>query len=95
MATPSRTVPKTRPLHVTFSLLERVGLRSQKEGIWGKKIVWGWAGQKKEKRMRKKRGVSEPFFTVKPTAGPPSQNPSPEPFPEPSQNWAASIRHLM
>ena len=41
-----------------LSLLERVELRSQKEGILGKEIAWGrvgWAGQKKEKRMRKKK----------------------------------------
>ena len=52
-ATPSRTVPKTQPLQ-----LERVDLRSQKERILGKRIVWGrvgWTGQKKEKRMCKKR----------------------------------------
>ena len=52
------TVPKTQPLQVAFPLLERVDLRSQKEGILGKKIAWGrvgWTGQKKEKRMRKKR----------------------------------------
>ena len=57
-ATPSRTVPKTQPLEVAFSLLERVDLRSQKDRILGKKIAWGrvgWTGQKKEKRMRKKR----------------------------------------
>ena len=43
-ATPSRTVPKTQPLYVAFSL-ERVDLRSQKEGILRKKIAWrkeGW-----------------------------------------------------
>ena len=64
-ATPSRTVPKTQPLQVTFSLLERVDLRSPKEGILGKKIAWGragWTGQEKEKRMRKKRWDFS-FFT--------------------------------
>ena len=34
-------VPKTQPLQVAFSLLDRVDLRSQKEGILGKKIGWG------------------------------------------------------
>ena len=51
--------PKPKPLQVTFSLLERVDLRSQKEGTLGKKIAWGRAGwtgqQKKKKRMRKKK----------------------------------------
>ena len=59
-ATSSRTVPKTQPLQVAFSLRERVGLRSQKGRILGKKIAWGregWTGQKKEKRMHKKRWV--------------------------------------
>ena len=59
-ATPSRTVPKTQPLRVAFSLRERADLRSQKEGILGKKIAWGRVGrtgQKKEKRMHKKRWV--------------------------------------
>ena len=57
-ATPSRTVPKTQPLEVDFSLRERVDLRSQKEGILGEKIAQGrvgQTGQKKEKRMHKKR----------------------------------------
>ena len=61
-ATPSRTVPKTQPLEVAFSLLERVDLRSQKDRILGKKIAWGrvgWTGQKKEKRMHKKRWGKE------------------------------------
>ena len=57
-ATSSRTVPKTQPLEVAFSLRERVGLRSQKGRILGKKIAWGregWTGKKKEKRMHKKK----------------------------------------
>ena len=57
-ATPSRTVPKTQPLQVAFSLLERVDSRSQKEGSLGKKITWGrvgWTGQENERRMRRKR----------------------------------------
>ena len=36
-----------------FSLLERVDLRSQKEGILGKRIAWGrvgWTEQKKRKK---------------------------------------------
>ena len=52
--------PKTQPLEVAFSLRERVGLRSQKGRILGKKIAWGRegrTGQKKEKRMHKKRWV--------------------------------------
>ena len=56
--TPSRTGPKTQPLQVAFALRERVDLRSQKEGILGKRIAWGRVGrtgQKKEKRMHKKR----------------------------------------
>ena len=36
--TPSRTVPKTQPLQVAFSLLERVDLRPQK--------FWGFRGRK-------------------------------------------------
>ena len=58
-ATSSRTVPKTQPLQVAFSLRERVDLRSQKEGILGKKIAWGrvgWAGQKKGKKDAPKKG---------------------------------------
>ena len=50
--------PKTQPLQVAISLRQRVDLRSQKEGILGKKIAWGRVGrtrQKKEKRMHKKR----------------------------------------
>ena len=46
----SRTVPKTQAL-VAYFLLERVDLRSQKEGILGKKIAWGrvgWTRQKKK-----------------------------------------------
>ena len=57
-ATPSRTVPKTKPLQVAFPLQERVDLGCQKEGILGKKIArgrMGRTGQKKEKRMHKKR----------------------------------------
>ena len=55
----SRTVPKTRSLHVTFSLLERVDLRSQKEGILGKEIAWGrvgWTRQKTRKKGCAKKG---------------------------------------
>ena len=48
-ATPSRAVPKTQPLEVAFSLLERVDLRSQKEGILVRGRV-GWTGQKKGKK---------------------------------------------
>ena len=60
-STPSRTVPKTQPLQVAFSLLERVDLRSQKEGILGKNVAWeGWGGraQKKGKngRAKEKKG---------------------------------------
>ena len=61
-ATPSRTIPKTQPLQVAFSLWERVDLRSQKEGILGKKVARGRVGrtgQKKEKRMHKKRWVDK------------------------------------
>ena len=67
VATPSRTVTKTQPLEVALSLQERVDLRCQKEGILGKKIAWervGWTGQKKEKRMRKKRWVKCVCATV-------------------------------
>ena len=65
----SRTVPKTQALQATFALLERVDLRSQKGGIWGKKIAWGregWTGQtkKKAKRMRKKRWVLSLVCTI-------------------------------
>ena len=63
-ATPCRTVPKTQPLQVAISLRERVDLRPQKEGIWGKKIAWGRVGRKgkkKEKRMHKKRWGSNYF----------------------------------
>ena len=52
--------PKPSHLQVAFSLRERVDLRSQKEGILGKKVAWGRVGrtgQKKEKRMHKKRWV--------------------------------------
>ena len=52
-STPSRTVPKTQPLEVAFSLLERVDLRSQKGRIFGKKMAWGrvgWTEQKKRKK---------------------------------------------
>ena len=55
---PVQTSLKTQPLQVAFSLLERLDLRSQKDGIWGKKIAWGRGGvdrAKKGKRMRKKR----------------------------------------
>ena len=58
-ATSSRTVPKTQPLQVAFSLRERVDLRSQKGRILGRKIAWGRVGrtgQKKEKRTHKKKG---------------------------------------
>ena len=54
-----RPSPKTHPLEVAFSLLERVHLRSQTERIWVKKIAWGrvgWTGQKKEKGCAKKVG---------------------------------------
>ena len=50
--------PQNPTPEVSFPLLERVDLRSQKEGILGKKIGWGrvgWTWQKKEKRMRKKK----------------------------------------
>ena len=50
--------PQTQPLQVAFSLLERVDLRSQKEGILGKKIAWGrvgWTGQKKGKKDAQKK----------------------------------------
>ena len=58
-ATSSRTVPKTQPLQVAFSLREGVDLRFQKEGILGRNIAWGRVGrtrQKEEKRMHKKGG---------------------------------------
>ena len=64
--TPSRTIPKTQPLQVAFSLLERVDLRCQKQGILGKKIAWGrvgWTGQKKEKRMRQR--INANYFCTK------------------------------
>ena len=63
---PSRTVPETQPLQVTFSLLERVDLRSQKEGILGKEVAWGRAGQKKKgkKDAQKKVGVREKLRAV-------------------------------
>ena len=57
-ATPSRTVIKTQPLEVAFSLRERVDLRSQKEKILGKKIAWervGWTRQKKRKKDAQKK----------------------------------------
>ena len=62
--TPSRTVPKTQPLQVAFSLLsiERVDLRSQKEGIWEKNIASGRAGRtgqtKRKKGCVKKKGFA-------------------------------------
>ena len=59
-ATPSRTVAKTQPLKVDFSLQERVDLRSQKEGILGKKIAQRRVGRTREKRKKgctKKGGV--------------------------------------
>ena len=55
-ATPSRTVPKTQPLQVAFSLRERVDLRSQKEGIFGKKIAWGRLGADRAKKGCTKKG---------------------------------------
>ena len=57
-ATPSRTVPKTQPLQVAFSLRERVDLRSQKEGILGKRIARGRVrrtGQKRKKDAQNKK----------------------------------------
>ena len=45
--TPSGTVPKTQPLQIAFSLLERVDLRSQKEGMG--KVEW--TGTKKGKSV--------------------------------------------
>ena len=52
-ATSSRTVPKTQPLEVAFSLRERVGLRSQKGRILGKKIAWGREGVDRKKKGKK------------------------------------------
>ena len=52
-ATSSRTVPKTQPLQVAFSLRERVDLRSQKGRILGKKIAWGRVGRTGQKKGKK------------------------------------------
>ena len=51
-ATPSRTVNKTQPLEVAFSLQERVDSRSQKE-LPGE--GWGGQGKKGKKDAQKKR----------------------------------------
>ena len=78
-ATPSRTVPKTQPLQVAFSVLERVDLRSQKKGILREENCLGkrgWKGEngkkeRKKKRMRPKRwgyvrsGRNDPSFSLK------------------------------
>ena len=45
--------PKTQPLQVAFSLLDRVDLRFQKEGILGKKIGWGRVGWTRQKKGKK------------------------------------------
>ena len=50
-ATPSRTIPKTQPLQVAFSLLERVDLRSHKRGILGKKCFWGRVGYPRVRKI--------------------------------------------
>ena len=52
-ATQSRTVPKTQPLQVAFSRLERVDSRPQKEGILEKKIA-GKGGVDRAKKKGKK-----------------------------------------
>ena len=58
---PVQNRQQTQPLEVAFSLQERMDLRSQKEGILGKKIAWGrvgWTGQKKGKKdVQKKVGI--------------------------------------
>ena len=54
--------PKTQPLQVAFSLLERVDLRSQKGRISGKNIGWGrvgWTGQKRKKDAQNKVGAEQ------------------------------------
>ena len=48
-----RPEPKTNPCRVAFSLRERADLRSQKEGIWGKKIAWGRVGRTGQKKGKK------------------------------------------
>ena len=58
-ATPSRTVPKTQPLQVAFSVRERLDLRSQ--NVWGRV---GRTGQKKEEGCTKKKGE---IFNSKPS----------------------------
>ena len=60
VATPSRTVPKTQPLRIAFSLRERADLRSQKEGILGKKIARGRVRRTGQKRKRKKGCTKNP-----------------------------------
>ena len=52
-ATSSRTLPKTQPLQVAFSLRERVDLRSRKGRILGKKIAWGRVGRTGQKKGKK------------------------------------------
>ena len=55
---PVQNRPQTQPLQVAFSPIEKVDLRSQREGIMGRKIAWGrvgWTGQKKEKGCAKKK----------------------------------------
>ena len=52
------SVWQNRPEASTFSLPERVDLRSQKEGISGKKLTWGragWTGQKEGKKDAQKK----------------------------------------
>ena len=63
-ATPSRTVPQTQPLQVALSLLERVDLRSQKEGIFGRNLPGegrGGQSKKRKKGCAKKGGYSGLF----------------------------------
>ena len=61
-ATPSGPLPKTEPLpDCVFPLLKRAVLRSQKEGVLGKKIAWeGWHRQGRKKGCTKKVGI--PLF---------------------------------
>ena len=54
---PSRTVPKTQPLQVAFSLQERVDLRSSKRGFLGRKLP-GKGGADRAKK-RKKGGTKK------------------------------------
>ena len=65
-ATPSRTVPKTQPLQVAFSLLERVDLRSQKRGILGEENCLGKGGVDRAKKGKKdaQKGGFEVIFNV-------------------------------